>query len=103
MQILVCFLHEHAASMHAMADHIKCFELLCCIVQLIMTGCDTSMQFKQKLLSMIEAHHSLSWNLYGSSNVKPKWHHMLHMTDYKKLLSCFVTERKHRDTRGAAL
>ena len=103
MQIMMGFLLEHMGSLSAMADNIKCFQLLFCIVQLIMTGCETAMRFKTKLLSMIETHHNLSFQLYGISNVKPKWHHMIHLCDYRKLLSCFVTERKHKETRGACL
>ena len=44
--------------------------------------------------------------LYGE-NVKPKAHHLFHVVDgmewLGKLLACFVTERKHRTVKHAAL
>jgi hypothetical protein len=103
MQILLCFLLDEVQPMGVMHDHIKCFELLYCIVQLVMTGCSASATYKAKLQSMVEAHHQLSMSLYGDTYPKPKLHHLIHLGDYNRLLSCFVTERKHKDTRGACL
>ena len=60
----------------------------------------------EELKRCIDEHHELYKRLYPEY-IKPKWHHMLHMpedvADLGLLLSCFVTERKHRSVKRAAL
>ena len=51
-------------------------------------------------------HHTLYRKLYREF-IKPKFHHLLHLEENIDqigfLLSCFVTERKHRSVKRAGL
>ena len=60
----------------------------------------------QHTRGIIDLHHQLFIQLY-ELGVKPKFHHLHHVVDgmlyVGKLLSCFVTERKHRSSKASAL
>ena len=91
----------------ALKAHIECFELLVIIVGFLTTSNENIVQHMPELQSLIEKHHTLFVSLYPGSAVKPKWHHLLHLPSLVirlgKVLSCFVTERKHRSVKAAAL
>jgi hypothetical protein len=59
-----------------------------------------------EIQQMIIAHNKRFAKLY-SQHIKPKFHQLLHIpedaTRVGKLLSCLVTERKHRQTKAAGL
>ena len=65
-----------------------------------------AVEYMDELVDLINRHHELYVQLYPHT-VKPKWHHMLHLpSQYRamaKIISCFVTERKHRSLKRAAL
>jgi hypothetical protein len=87
-------------------QHFKCFTYLHHIVGILRTGPDTAPQFIDTLRTLMERHFELFQELYDA-NIKPKMHHLFHVIDHMewlgKLLSCFVTERKHRDVKHSAL
>ena len=103
--VLYCFLVQVVAPMGIMLEHIRCFKLLRTIVEILSLGPHSAMKHVAELRAVIVEHHTLYKVLYPGS-IKPKWHHLLHVPDNMVyigvLLSCFVTERKHRTVKNAA-
>jgi hypothetical protein len=103
--IILCFL-ETALPDNVLAENVRCFTLLWMIVGLCSMGADDATHYVELLRRLIGEHAKLFANLYPTA-VTPKFHHLLHIPDnvifLGKLLSCFVTERKHRFTKRAAL
>ena len=62
-------------------------------------GAEDAVQHADTLLVLIAEHLRLIMKLYGNE-AKPKAHHLFHVVDgmvhLHRLLSCFVTERKHK-------
>ena len=75
------------------------------ILGLLATGPDEAPHHCELLRQNMSALHALHSKL--SDDFKPKMHHMHHIVDgmqwLGKLLSCFVTERKHRHVKDSAL
>lgn len=92
---------EHGAPLQ---DHIRCYGLLSSILGLLQRV-DTAVTNVDHLIYLIDEYGALFIRLYDRA--KPKFHHMFHIHEsimrFKKMLSCFVTERKHRATKKAAL
>ena len=86
--------------------HVECWVLLVDILGLLTCGGTRAVQYMDLLVDLIGKHHKLYRKLYPKT-IKPKWHHMLHLPSQyaamKKIISCFVTERKHRSLKRAAL
>lgn len=105
--IIAAFLKEYVRPRDIMAPHIECYQLLADILGLLSSGASYAVQHLDLLASYIQRHHELFVGLYPASAVKPKWHHMLHLPSLyrrlRKVISCFVTERKHKAVKGAAL
>ena len=105
--IVLAFLLDCVQPQDIMHDHIKCYQLLVDIVGLLTSGADYAVQHMDLLATLIKEHHDLYKELYPECAIKPKWHHMIHLPSlYKRLnkvISCFVTERKHKAVKGAAL
>ena len=105
--ILHRFLRDIVEPMGIMVDDIRCFAHLATIVDLLSLGPVGAMPHVAELRQAILNHHELYATLYPAEAIKPKWHHLLHipenMSTVGRLLSCFVTERKHRITKKAAL
>ena len=103
--IIYMFLQEFCAAREDMVDVVECFQLLHWICGLMKVGPSRSMQHVNKLEELIQAYHAAFGRLFRS--FKPKIHHLHHVIDSMrwvgKLLSCFVTERKHRSVKDAAL
>jgi hypothetical protein len=99
------FLQDVVKPQGLMLDDCRCFALLACIVQLLRAGPSVAGSRCVEMHAMIVEHHRLYAELYPM-HIKPKWHHMLHFVDHGrdvgKLLSCFVTERKHKKVKAAA-
>ena len=87
-------------------DEFACFEQLHFIVSMLRLGPTASMSYIEKLRTFIADHHRRFVSLYGT-RVKPKQHHMHHVVDgmlwASKLLACFVTERKNKETKRHAV
>ena len=85
--------------------HAKCFQLIAEIVAILSLGPEGAMPFCNVLRALIEKHADLYVQIYPDQ-VRPKFHHLFHIPDNMeyvgKLLSCFVTERKHRATKAAS-
>jgi hypothetical protein len=104
LPIIVAVAREVLAQ--AIPDHVRCLELLFKLVSIIQLGPDTAMKYVKILAKLVRDHAVLWKHLYKDFGIKPKWHHLLHIPHdgrkVNKILSCFVTERKHKDTKSAA-
>ena len=80
-----------------------CFSLLVNIVGILCLGADAAVSHVDKLRRLLRMHAEL-FNLLYPHAAKPKFHHLLHLTEtmefVKKLFSCFVTERFHRTAKA---
>jgi hypothetical protein len=106
MPILSAFLDDVVSADHPLHDNAVCFRLLTTIVMICSLGPELAMIYIDVLKELIEAHARLYVALYPNAP-RPKFHHLFHIVDgmkyLGKLLSCFVTERKHRATKRCAL
>ena len=88
-----------------MLRHVRCFGLLDKLVKLLSLGAEAAMAWMDLIRDTIDQHASLYSSLYSSA-VKPKFHHLHHVIDGMqgagRLLSCWVTERRHRSTKAFA-
>ena len=107
--IIACFLQSLVSdASHPLYEHRLCLGLLCHIIGLLSLGPADAMNHIPLLKDLIREWSTMYERLYPGNNVKPKFHNfVIHvvddMTRVGKLLSCFVTERKHRTTKRAAL
>ena len=103
--IIGAYLVDHVRPLGILEAHIQCWLLLVEIIGLLSCGGTQAVEYMDLLAKLIGKHHRLYCRLYRVT--KPKWHHMLHLPDQyramKKVISCFVTERKHRALKQAAL
>ena len=109
LMVLTGFLKDVISPLGHMQNEIHCLELLYAIVSVLQLGHEKAMPWVDTLRSLIRRHHELYCTLYGDEEgaVKPKWHHMIHLPDTMlfvgRLMSCWVTERKHKATKRCAL
>lgn len=91
---------------HELYQHKVCFTLLSHVVGICFMGPEAAVPHLEVLKQLIPSYVSMYTRLYPDAPT-PKLHQMFHLTDHisnvQKLLSCFVTERKHRATKRAAL
>ena len=91
----------------AMASELDAFTKLHHIIGLLRTGPESAMKHTQTLTALISQHLAAFILLYGVGELKPKAHQLFHvvsgMIAVGRLLSCFVTDRKHRDVKRSAL
>ena len=87
-------------------EHFAAFETLYHIIGLLRMGAEDAVRHANTLLTLISKYTAAVVLLYGDY-VKPKGHHLFHVIDgmiwIGRLLCCFVTERKHRAIKAAAL
>jgi hypothetical protein len=104
--LMNAFMQDVAKPLGILPDHIRSFELLTAIVDLLKLGPTAAAERSNDLRRLVQEHHETFLAAYGSTNVKPKWHHMLHLHEHGstvgRMLSCFVTERKHKSVKSAA-
>ena len=105
--ILLAFFEETRAAA-LLPRHYRCWELMVRILHICSIGPRQGASLSRALRESIIEHHNLYRALYTQEgSVKPKWHHMLHLqedTDHLgALLTCFVTERKHRSVKRKGL
>ena len=98
------FTQKVLVPMNVLPNHVKCFGKLHNIFGIFSLGPHKSMRHLAALRSLIVDHHKLYKGLYMTC--KPKYHHLMHVPDNmeyaRALLSCWVTERKHKvDKRHA--
>jgi hypothetical protein len=85
----------------------RLFELLNETLLILALGTDAAIPHIPLLRRVLEEFADLFVEILPYSQIKPKFHHLLHIPDQmaflQKCLSCFVCERKHRATKRAAL
>ena len=88
-----------------LAGCFACVSLVHRICGILFTGTDKPMEHLATLKRLIPELHKKF--VAEFTKYKPKLHHMHHIIDHMewlgKLITCFVTERKHRDVKDAAL
>ena len=104
LPVLLAFMRNVVAPSGALPQHCKCFELLCRIVGILQQG-DVACRKAPVLADLVHAHAALYAELYKDL-VRPKCHYLLHLASQLQHLqvnvSCFVTERKHREVKRLA-
>ena len=102
--VLLLFLEQFASSI--IPEHVDAFRTLYHIIGILRMGPEDAMRHTETLRILMQTYVEAIVALYGSY-VKPKIHHMFHIVDAMewtgKLLCCFVTERKHREIKAAAI
>ena len=103
--IMYLFLEEFCIHVDELSDVRDCFRNLHYILGILKTGPEDAMRFIDVLRDHMQLHYKQLCALY--TKCKPKLHHMHHIVDgmlyVGKLLSCFVTERKHKCVKDIAL
>ena len=103
--ILLCFMQE-VLGPPRLAEHTLLLKLLCNIIDILCLGADRSMAHVERLITLIDLYAKLFTKMFPGA-AKPKFHQLFHVPDgmrwLGRLLSCFVTERKHRQSKRAAL
>ena len=103
---MLAFLEDVMEPRGLLADETRCYRLLVRILQICSFGPRKGAEHKAELRQAIIDHHTDYRKLYPSF-IKPKFHAMMHVpenVDYLGvLMSCFVTERKHRLVKRCAL
>ena len=103
--ILAAFLKVVVRPMGVLPQNISCFLLLERLLKLFSLGAESVMPHVNLVEHTIREHAVLFKELYAPL-IKPKFHHLYHIVDHMhnlgKLLSCFVTERKHRMVKQTA-
>ena len=103
--ILAAFLRLVVQPMGVLQRNIECFLMLERLLKLFSLGAESAMPHVDLIERLIAEHAGLFKELYGDV-IKPKFHHVYHIADHMRnlgrLLSCFVTERKHRTMKRTA-
>ena len=103
--IIYLFFCEFCQGDALVADFMELFKMLHFICGILSTGPELPMRHRDDLRTLLVNFHRMYARLF--EKVKPKLHHMHHVIDHMdwlgKLLACFVTERKHRTVKDAAL
>ena len=101
--LIDAFVQDVCVPLGILPRHCECFRLLRDIARLL---AEASMLRLDTLQAKTAKHAALFVELYPDL-VKPKFHHALHLVDnYRnigRILSCFVTERKHKTIKSAAI
>ena len=100
--LFLCEFCEDSADLADIMDIVKTLHFICGILS---TGPEVPMIHISELRTLISNFHAKFVLLF--EKLKPKLHHMHHVIDAMewlgKLLGCFVTERRHRAVKDAAL
>lgn len=101
--LLATFVQDAVVPLGILADNVESFLKLHEILRILTSGPSAAAARADELQSLIDRHHIAFVRAYGTSNCKPKFHHMLHLPSHAaqlgKFLSCFVTERKHKTVK----
>lgn len=105
VQVFHMFLEDFVGD--AMPEVVAAFTLLHHIVGILRMGPEDAVRHADTLTNLMSRHLEAIVKLYSDAILKPKAHHLFHVVDgmlfVGKLLSCFVTERKHREVKRSAL
>jgi len=86
---------------------VQSYELLHALTSLLRLSPSKVPAHISKMKGLIRSHQEAFVIAYGSEMLKPKAHQMHHVVDHieylGKCLSCFVTERKHREVKKSAI
>ena len=100
------FVSRVVAPLGHMADNITCFGLLYKILSILQCTYVLTAEKYAELRRAVDEHHQLFKRLYPN-HIKVKFHHLLHLPEDLQhlglVLSCFVTERKHRDWKRTSI
>ena len=103
--LLHSFLEEKIKPRGALVDNIECFSLMHNIIVIVRRGKMDS-TIHAKMLQYIVKHNTMFVALYGDKHAKIKFHHLYHLPDdllrMGSCVSCFPTERKHKDVLAVA-
>ena len=103
--ILYLFMCQYCADIDGLADVFECVQLMHMVLGILSAGPEKPVKYVATLKVLIPKLHATFVRCWDK--LKPKIHHMHHIIDGMewcgKLLSCFVTERKHRTVKNAAL
>ena len=104
--LVFAFLVDVVQPLNVMGEHIECFALLSHILSLLIRTLDMDLATTRLLRDLSDRHRRLFYKLYHDL-IKVKFHHAGHLPDdlrrLGKSLSCFPTERKHRDYKRIVL
>ena len=104
--LLSSFLVTIIEPLGVLTDNIKCMGLLCRILSILQNHSVVTDAVYKALREAVDEHAVLFVRLYHSM-VKIKFHHLMHLPEDLRrighILSCFVTERKHRDWKAVTL
>ena len=104
--LLLAFMEDVMVPLGLLMDQYRCYLSLVRILQICSFAPRKAAQVSAELKASIVDHHTRYRVLYPEY-IKPKFHMLLHChenVDYLgMLLSCFVTERKHRSVKRAAV
>ena len=104
--LLLAFLEDVIVNRGIMLEHHRFYKLLVLILAITICGPRAGARRSRELGQSIIEHHELYRKLFPEC-IKPKSHHLLHVEENINhiglLLSCFVTERKHRSVKRAGL
>lgn len=102
--LIYAFLMDVVHPSGHLQDDIRCYGLLTSIIALLQRA-DTAPSNVHQFIQLVDEYGALFIRLYDRA--KAKFHHMYHLHEgivrFGRVLSCFVTERRHRSTKKAAL
>ena len=95
VDVLVLFFELILKPDGLLLDHGRCLQLMRVVIEIVWSQEHT--KYKEKLKSVLLAHHDSFFALYGVRGSKPKKHEMFHLTDDKTCgLTCNKCERMHK-------
>ena len=104
LPVLDAFMCDVVVPMGHLADHAASYKLLHNMVRLLQLGPTAAAARHTEIAAVVCDHHQAYLRAYTTDDVKPKWHHALHVHEQarhlNKILSCFVTERKHKEVKS---
>ena len=106
VSIMDAFLEDAVRPTGMLSMQTDSFRVLAALIDHLTLGAEAAMAKIDSIEALVSSHHNLFARCY-LSHLKPKAHNMLHLTQNMmhigRLMSCFVTERKHRSVKAAAL
>ena len=105
LPLLLDFMTNVVKPLGAMSDHIQSLSLMNQIVSFLRFTYDITPESYIRFRRIVDDHHVIFIRLY-SDHVKVKFHHLHLPEDLLRIgtcISCFVTERKHRDWKRFSL